>query len=925
MAKVLRKFLPIGPAIQVEKDDEDKCNSIEFSFAVVYSGPLVTCDVPPAAPVDLKQIPFASPVIAPGSLTSDGSFPVVQPIVKSNRKLSKKPNLVSDRTVCLGTGAVMNGNGMMPCEASRVDDSSASRCANVDESRPNLSDGIRSSGRLDFRNGSIGPGELPGSLEVSELPDGNEYEGQDLREYMNSINYESIESESLHIYSSEIFSCQEKDQNEEAPGHVRKLSIVTFRDPESNDVVDIESDVYSTGSSVPVRHIAVRPGKKGTCYRCMKGSRLTEKEVCIVCGAKYCSNCVIRVMGSMPEGRKCVTCIGQRIDESRRRTLGKCSRMLKQLLPVVEVKQIMSSERSCAVNQLPPELIYVNRQRLSKQELFLLQNCPHPPKKLKPGYYWYDKVSGFWGKEGQKPCQIISPQLTVGGHIQADASNGNTNIMINNRQITKAELLMLQWAKVKCEGATHLWVSADGAYQEEGMNNVKGKIWEKVGAKLICAVLSLPTPPDFTSLSAEGVNDSMASNLEQKTLHKLLLVGSEKSGTCTIFKQARIVHNIPFSEDERQSIKSIIQCSLYGYMGVLLEGCERFEEECLIDKRRKSVHQHNSSGNHILICQIDHKTIYSIGSRLKAFSDQLHEVIVSGNLETTLTTTAHAYAPFVEELWRNGAFLATYNRRNELELLPRSATYFLERAVEIARPDYQPSDMDILYAEGISSSKGLSSMEFSFPKLSQDGCENIGYEHDPLLRYQLIRVHPATVGGNCKWLEMFEDVDIVLFCVSLIDYDEFSEDNNGVPINKMIASRQLFERFVTHPTFEEKKFLLILNKFDLLEEKIVQVPLTRCEWFHDFNPVIGHDPSSNRSTNPSLALRAFQYIAVKFKRLFNSLTDRKLYVLHSTGLESDSVEETLKYAREVLKWKQEEPNYRNNELSSTSIEASSSS
>jgi len=38
----------------------------------------------------------------------------------------------------------------------------------------------------------------------------------------------------------------------------------------------------------------------------------------------------------------------------------------------------------------------------------------------------------------------------------------------------------LQWAGVKCEGATHLWVSADGAYQEEGMNNIKGKLWNKV-------------------------------------------------------------------------------------------------------------------------------------------------------------------------------------------------------------------------------------------------------------------------------------------------------------------------------------------------------------------------------------------------------------------------------------------------------------
>lgn len=60
--------------------------------------------------------------------------------------------------------------------------------------------------------------------------------------------------------------------------------------------------------------------------------------------------------------------------------------------------------------------------------------------------------------------------------------------------------------------------------------------------------------------------------------------------------QAKIVYNIPFSEDERQSIKSIIQCNLYGYLGILLEERERFEEECLIDKRRKVVHRHNSLG-----------------------------------------------------------------------------------------------------------------------------------------------------------------------------------------------------------------------------------------------------------------------------------------------------------------------------------------
>lgn len=52
--------------------------------------------------------------------------------------------------------------------------------------------------------------------------------------------------------------------------------------------------------------------------------------------------------------------------------------------------------------------------------------------------------SGMVEQEGEKPCQIISPQLNVGGHIRDDASNGDTDIMINNRKITKSELLMLK-------------------------------------------------------------------------------------------------------------------------------------------------------------------------------------------------------------------------------------------------------------------------------------------------------------------------------------------------------------------------------------------------------------------------------------------------------------------------------------------------
>lgn len=46
-------------------------------------------------------------------------------------------------------------------------------------------------------------------------------------------------------------------------------------------------------------------------------------------------------------------------------------------------------------------------------------------------------------QEGEKPCQIISPQLSVGSQISQNASNGDTGVRINGREITTEELFLL--------------------------------------------------------------------------------------------------------------------------------------------------------------------------------------------------------------------------------------------------------------------------------------------------------------------------------------------------------------------------------------------------------------------------------------------------------------------------------------------------
>uniref|UniRef100_A0A2N9JC99 Extra-large guanine nucleotide-binding protein 1 n=1 Tax=Fagus sylvatica TaxID=28930 RepID=A0A2N9JC99_FAGSY len=943
-------------------------DGVQYSFAVEYNGPPVSYDLPRAVPINVERIPVAA-VVGQVSLPDKLSLPVVQPLLAPDprsKKFSKElKSLGSESTVSPTSVIAFDRNN----ESGRRDSKEVGSEETVsptsvigfeededEEERDKLSCSGGLELELEFSNGSgelsdvanssrmlgsscishedshelLGGAGSSSTIEFSDSFDNKSMGSSSVLRVSNDLNqvdqvdWVSNESElmSLEYPSSRVSSIKAVDCNiNESNCDVKRPHVVTFRDVGSDDDdgdgfdEECSRDEYEADEIKPAkRGVTQKPkGKKGSCYRCGKGSRFTEKEVCIVCDAKYCSNCVLRAMGSMPEGRKCVTCIGWAIDESKRENLGKCSRMLKRLLNDLEVRQIMRTEKLCEANQLPPQYICVNGQPLSHEELVLLQTCPNPPKKLKPGNYWYDKVSGLWGKEGQKPSKIISPHMNVGGPILQNASNGNTQVFINGREITKVELRMLQLAGVQCAGNPHFWVNDDGSYQEEGQKNTRGFIWGKAGTKLVCAFLSLPIPSKFSNSCGEQLSNSISRNvpdyLEQRTLQKILLVGCNGSGTSTIFKQANILYKtVPFSEEEQETIKLKIQSNVYGYLGILLEGRERFEEEILIElKKKHTCSVIDPSGK---TDNSDEKTIYSIGPRQKAFSDWLLKTMVSGNLEAIFPAATREYAPLVEELWNDSAIQATYNRRSELEMLPTVASYFLERAVNILRTDYEPSNLDILYAEGVTSSNGLACVDFSFSQSAPEDNVDVADQHDSFLRYQLIRVHARGLGENCKWLEMFEDVGMVIFCVSLSDYDQFSVDGNGSITNKMMQSKKFFESIVTHPTFDQMDFLLILNKFDLFEEKIERVPLGQCDWFDDFHPVFSR-PYSNSNSNsnninnsPSLGHLAFYYIAVK-------------------GLEPDSVDASLKYAREILKWDEERANFSLSEYSLYSTEASS--
>lgn len=180
-------------------------------------------------------------------------------------------------------------------------------------------------------------------------------------------------------------------------------------------------------SPQPLAPVASDPeGKRRACARCSKGGIgigiLEVREECLPSGARHCAGCVLRDMGSMPEGRKCA---GQPATVARRwARLGNGSRLLARLLA--------PAERGGASNQVRPDEVVVNGRGLSQGDLDLLLGCAVPPERLMPGKYWYDKDSGLWGKVIILVRNVTCSFLFRNHYIDTLSCNGHMLQLANN-------------------------------------------------------------------------------------------------------------------------------------------------------------------------------------------------------------------------------------------------------------------------------------------------------------------------------------------------------------------------------------------------------------------------------------------------------------------------------------------------------------
>lgn len=113
--------------------------------------------------------------------------------------------------------------------------------------------------------------------------------------------------------------------------------------------------------------------------------------------------------------------------------------------------------------------VVVNGEALSPQVVRALEMQYRTP--LQPGRFWYDQVSGLWGREGGPSQGQIHAGLDLGGPLASDASvrsfRDKTFVFVNGREIHPQELSYLQ-GLFGAVTPTRYWLNAQGIGGFEG-------------------------------------------------------------------------------------------------------------------------------------------------------------------------------------------------------------------------------------------------------------------------------------------------------------------------------------------------------------------------------------------------------------------------------------------------------------------------
>ncbi|KAL3089953.1 hypothetical protein niasHS_006405 [Heterodera schachtii] len=264
-----------------------------------------------------------------------------------------------------------------------------------------------------------------------------------------------------------------------------------------------------------------------------------------------------------------------------------------------------------------------------------------------------------------------------------------------------------------------------------------------------------------------------------RATHRLLLLGAGESGKSTIVKQMRILHINGFNEQEKCEKIQDIRRNVRDSITVILKAMDEIDPPVRVDSPAVE-----PSKAFILALPANQSP--------DEYSPELYDHVVN--------------------CWTDPGVQACFQRSNEYQLID-CAKYFLDKVDVVRKPDYDPSEQDILRCRVMTT--GIFETKFEVDK---------------------VRFHMFDVGGQRderrKWIQCFNDVTAIIFVCASSSYNlVLWEDNTQ---NRLRESLALFKNIWNNRWLKSISVILFLNKQDMLAEKIKEGRHRLETYFPDF-------------------------------------------------------------------------------------------
>ncbi|PAA56648.1 hypothetical protein BOX15_Mlig032566g1 [Macrostomum lignano] len=340
---------------------------------------------------------------------------------------------------------------------------------------------------------------------------------------------------------------------------------------------------------------------------------------------------------------------------------------------------------------------------------------------------------------------------------------------------------------------------------------------------------------------------------DYKSTHRLLLLGAGESGKSTIVKQMRILHINGFSPEEKRQkimdIKKNIRDAILSITGAM-----------------------SNLSPPVTLEHADYEEYINY-------------------VQNEATKPDFDYPPeffqYTIKLWNDAGVRASFDRSNEYQLID-CAKYFLDKAEEVGRADYEPSEQDILRCRVLTS--GIFETKFCVDK---------------------VQFHMFDVGGQReerrKWIQCFNDVTAIIFVTASSSYNMVLREDPSQ--NRLKESLDLFQSIWTNRYLRSISVILFLNKQDLLAEKILAGKSKLEHYFHEYKDYnLPSEGVSNPDSEDMEVLRAKYFIRDQFLKIStvtpanqrNASQQHYCYPHFTCAVDTENIRRVFKDCRDII-------------------------